>query len=332
MLLKNAIRYSVLILILLGVGFALIRVIQKDVKPSHKEANLTVLPFSHEDLQHLSREDVRKRLEEVHSRIGINPEITPERLERFLATRDENSLKKEWDALMDIPGRHSSKEWFTALENFHRKGRAGHLEQAAQSKRDIENTKAEIEKTKRIMAETAEKVAESRRRTAEAIARYEARLAGNAASQNGSESDNTPTFSEPLEGTFISPPEVSESIHSTALQESESLQESASETFDPNAFINALTKWQKDINKSYADVLLVEGLTSEAFDKFFSTEASRAQFRVQQQQMYADIARRVQGLLAEDTGNREEKLSIIRQTLSENWSPDIADGVLERLK
>ena len=48
--------------------------------------------------------------------------------------------------------------------------------------------------------------------------------------------------------------------------------------------------------------------------------------------MQADIARRVQGFLAEDTGNREEKLSIIRQMLSENWSPDIAEGVLERLK
>ena len=323
-----------MILILLGVGFVLIRVIQKDVKPSqsHKEANLTALLFSHEELQHLSREDVRKRLEEVHSRIGINPEITPERLERFLTTRDENSLKKEWDALMDIPGRHSSKEWFTALENFHRKGRAGHRDQAAQSKRDIENMKAEIEKTKRIMAETTEKVAESRRRTAEAIARYKARLARNAASQNGSESDNTPTFSDPLEETFISPPEVSEPTHSTARRESEALRESASETFDRNALINTVTKWQEDINKSYADVLVVEDLTSEAFDKFFSTEATRSELQSRRAQMQAEIAQRVQRVLAEDTRDREEKLAIIRETLSENWSPDLAERVMEQLR
>ncbi|MDE0396988.1 MAG: hypothetical protein OXL96_04195 [Candidatus Poribacteria bacterium] len=237
---------------------------------------------------------------------------------------------------MDIPGRHSSKEWFTALENFHRKARArqtGYRDQAAQTQRDIENTKAEIQKTKSIIAETAEKVAESRRRTAEAIARYEARLAGNAASQKGSESDNTHTFSDPLEGTFISPPEVSEPTHSTARRESESLQETASETFDPNAFINAVTKWQEDINKSYADVLLVENLSREEFEAFFPTDASRAELKNRQQQMQAEITDRVQrSLETEDTGNRAEKLTIIRETLSENWSPTLAEGVLEQLR
>ena len=119
--------------------------------------------------------------------------------------------------------------------------------------------------------------------------------------------------------------------------------EKVSETADsmphdwtPDTFRDSFTKqvldWDVDFEDQYLDVVVSQSLSPEEFDEFFPTDASRAELRVRQQEMHADIARRVQGLLAEDTGNREEKLSIIRQTLSENWSPDIADGVLERLK
>ena len=80
-----------------------------------------------------------------------------------------------------------------------------------------------------------------------------------------------------------------------------------SETVIRNTFLDELTQWQGDINKSYLDVLIAEDLTSEEFDSFFPTEESRSQLKDRQQQMQADIARRVQGFLAEDTGNREEK-------------------------
>lgn len=119
--------------------------------------------------------------------------------------------------------------------------------------------------------------------------------------------------------------------------------EKVSETADgtphdwtPDTFRDSFTKqvldWNDDFDTQYLDVVTAPYFSQEEFEGFFPTESAREILKDRQDQMQTDIARRVQGLLAEDTGNREEKLSIIRQTLSENWSPDIADGVLERLK
>ena len=106
--------------------------------------------------------------------------------------------------------------------------------------------------------------------------------------------------------------------------------------FDPDqwqrGFLSQVLGWNDDFDTQYLDVVTAPYFSQEEFEEFFPTESAREILKDRQDQMQTDIARRVQGLLAEDTGNREEKLSIIRQTLSENWSPDIADGVLERLK
>ena len=88
-----------------------------------------------------------------------------------------------------------------------------------------------------------------------------------------------------------------------------------------------------DIDAEYLDVVFTSDLTQSEFEKLFPTEESRMAFQARREQMNADIAERVQRILAEDTlGNRDQKLSIIRKTLSENWSEDIADSVVERLK
>ena len=119
--------------------------------------------------------------------------------------------------------------------------------------------------------------------------------------------------------------------------------EKASETADstphdwtPDPFRDSFTKqvldWNVDFEDQYLDVVVSQSLSPEEFEAFYPTDADRAELRVRQQEMDADIAARVERFLAEDTGNRAEKLTIIRQTLSENWSPDIADRVLERLK
>lgn len=106
--------------------------------------------------------------------------------------------------------------------------------------------------------------------------------------------------------------------------------------FLPDTFRDTFTEqvldWNTDFNEAYRDIVLVPHLTQDEFAEFYPTEESRQILQTRQQQMQAEIAQRVEDLLFEDTGNREEKLSIIHKTLSENWSPDIADGVLERLK
>lgn len=92
-----------------------------------------------------------------------------------------------------------------------------------------------------------------------------------------------------------------------------------------------LSSLKREIEDEYISVIVAPYLSREEFDEFFPTDASRAELKNRQQEMHADIAARVERFLAEDTGNRSEKLTIIRQTLSENWSPDIAESVLEQL-
>ncbi len=108
------------------------------------------------------------------------------------------------------------------------------------------------------------------------------------------------------------------------------------ETFIPDlfqeSFISQTLDWNADFDDQYLDVIVAPYLSTEEFNEYFPTDASRAQLKVRQEQMQTDIVERVQSFLGEDTGNREEKLSIIQETLSKNWGPDITDGVLEQLR
>lgn len=94
-----------------------------------------------------------------------------------------------------------------------------------------------------------------------------------------------------------------------------------------------VTEWNVTLMDQFPDASIASYLAPNEFEAFFPTEESRQILERQIEQMQSDIVGRVEKILSEDTtGNRSEKLSIIRQTLSKNWSPDIADGVLERLK
>ncbi len=134
--------------------------------------------------------------------------------------------------------------------------------------------------------------------------------------------------STPLDEVPVRPPSVQPAKNNVPTQ--------PAAKYNPVEFLteaqSQLQTWRSDLDEDYFDVVVSQSLSPKEFEAFFPTKESRAQLQVRQQQMQADIARRVQGFLAEDTSNRKEKLSIIRKTLSENWSPDIAEGVLERLK
>ena len=109
------------------------------------------------------------------------------------------------------------------------------------------------------------------------------------------------------------------------------------ETFIPDlfqeSFISQTLDWNAYFDDQYLDVIVAPYLSREEYEEFYPTEVSRAQLKNRQQQMQADIAERVQRFLeTEDTGNRSEKLTIVRETLSENWSPTLAEGVLEQLR
>ena len=113
--------------------------------------------------------------------------------------------------------------------------------------------------------------------------------------------------------------------------------ERATDTFSPDAFRDSFTlqvsTWTTEIDAQYLDVLLTPYLTQEEFEEFFPTEESRRVLQVRQAQMQADIAERVQNALSDDTpGTRREKLAIIQKTLSENWSEELADSIIEHLQ
>ena len=123
----------------------------------------------------------------------------------------------------------------------------------------------------------------------------------------------------------------------TRQQEISERMERADDTFSPDAFRDSFTSqistWTADIDAQYLDVLLTPYLTQEEFEEFFPTEESRRALQVRQAQMQADIAERVQNALSDDTpGTRREKLAIIQKTLSENWSEELADSIIERLQ
>lgn len=107
-------------------------------------------------------------------------------------------------------------------------------------------------------------------------------------------------------------------------------------SFVPGTFREAFTEqvleWTADIEAQYADVLNVPHLRPEEFDQLFPTEDARAELHERQAHLRAEIAQRVERVLTEAPGNRAEKLAIIRETLTENWSPDLAESVLERLR
>ena len=117
---------------------------------------------------------------------------------------------------------------------------------------------------------------------------------------------------------------------------SESIQRT-NDTFSPDAFRDSfsslLSTWRADIDVEYLEVVFTSDLTQSEFEKLFPTEESRIALQARRAQMNVDIVERVQGILADDNpGNRDQKLSIIRETLSKNWGEEIAGSVIERLK
>ena len=120
-------------------------------------------------------------------------------------------------------------------------------------------------------------------------------------------------------------------------QKHSELTDSVVETFTPGTFRETFTSqvstWTADIDAEYLDVVFTSYLTQEELSEFLPTQESRVQLQARQQQMQSDIAKHVENFLSDDTpGNREQKLTIIRETLSKTWSPDIADGIIKQLR
>ena len=79
-------------------------------------------------------------------------------------------------------------------------------------------------------------------------------------------------------------------------------------------------------------MVLIQDLTHEEINTVFSTPEAQRYLQTQQADLQTELAARAERLLSEDTENREEKLTYIRETLSKNWGEEIAASVIERLK
>ena len=94
-----------------------------------------------------------------------------------------------------------------------------------------------------------------------------------------------------------------------------------------------VTEWNITLMDQFPDASIASYLTPDEFEASFPTEESRQMLKSQTEQMRSEIVQRVKNFLSEDTtGNRAEKLFIIRQTLSEIWSPGITDNIIEQLR
>ena len=314
MTLKMVVRFGFLIIVILGFVSVPILMKQKDVKLSHIEANPPALPFSHAELQELSKDGLKKRLEEIHSRAGVKSvEITPEVLERFQAAINDDTLQREWDELMAVPGRHSSKEWFIALEEFHRKAQAKQVDypnQARQTQRNIEKLKADIQKTESIITETIEKSAEADRQIAEAIARYEARLAGSTDEASGVPlSPDIPRQIAPIEQLGKSDVDPDFPV-------------------EVKQWMDPVVSWNEALKKEYPD-----SKSREAFSQKLSSEVSRQDFRerqmVLQKEYAAFLQTKLKGVPKE---KREQVIAATREFLLKDWDSDFVDAVIEQLQ
>ena len=153
------------------------------------------------------------------------------------------------------------------------------------------------------------------------------------------QSNDEPPVSTPFIELVNKEPAPDESS-SDAFAQQQEISESiprSNDTFSPDAFRDSFSSqfstWMADIDVEYLDVVFASDLPQSELEKLFPTEESRMALQARRAQMNVDIAEHVQRILADNNpGNRDQKLSIIRQTLSENWRPDIPEGVLERLK
>ncbi|MCY3739667.1 MAG: hypothetical protein OXH00_01465 [Candidatus Poribacteria bacterium] len=140
--------------------------------------------------------------------------------------------------------------------------------------------------------------------------------------------ENSDVANDNPKDVFTQQQEVSEDPDITVIE---------SETFTPGIFRETITLqvsiWSADIDGQYLDVILTPYLTETEFEEFFPTEESQQMLQARKQQMQADITERVERFLVEDThGNRDQKLSIIRETLSQNWGEEIANNVVKDLQ
>jgi hypothetical protein len=104
------------------------------------------------------------------------------------------------------------------------------------------------------------------------------------------------------------------------------------ESWQTNVISQVLT-WNTDLDEQYLDVMILPYLTREEYAAFFPTEVSRRNLQQRQAQMQTDVVNRVQNLLSTDaSGNRQEKLSVVREVLSQNWDADFAEAVISQLQ
>ena len=90
--------------------------------------------------------------------------------------------------------------------------------------------------------------------------------------------------------------------------------------------------WTADIDEQYFDVVISSYLSDSEYNELFSTDESKQQLELRRKQMQDELAQRSEKILSNSEGNREEKLSILRKTLSKTWGEDTAEKVLERLR
>lgn len=89
--------------------------------------------------------------------------------------------------------------------------------------------------------------------------------------------------------------------------------------------------WVKSAEE-YPDIIISQQMSQDEYDSFFSTQESRQSLQERKIQMQNDIVKQIRNILPKSPNNRDQVISQLRKSLSENWDDDFADLIINQLK
>ena len=91
-----------------------------------------------------------------------------------------------------------------------------------------------------------------------------------------------------------------------------------------------ITSLRDTLEQQYFDVLMTPHLTPEKFDKIFPTEKEREILQIRKSEMTQHVVKNIQRFLSDKPNN--QKISIVRELLTQNFDKDFAETVLTELQ
>ncbi len=91
-----------------------------------------------------------------------------------------------------------------------------------------------------------------------------------------------------------------------------------------------ITSLRTTLETQYFDVIITPSLTPEEFDNIFPTEKEREILQTRKNEMTQHVVKNLQRFLSDNPN--DQKISVVRELLTQNFDKDFADAVIEKLQ